>query len=393
MAKFPKHHITHFKNIEINGYKSIKHLTVEFLPGLNILIGKNNAGKTNFLDCLNDILFLHQNKKVTFSSASVEMVSSNQEKFTWEIIKSEKDKASIGIDKTYLPEEKILHNNDIVFDTTVAEHGNKNGLNREILLGPLNLLPKKYDTHKPVWSYVKYNLPENLPLLQEPGQIIFRKASNNEWNFEDSSSIVKYLGPHIILLIGSSTHKVANTNDLKKEIISSAKFAVAPNKISKFSPIQNIRLNENINIYRDDEIIRVENLFIEFLVEDKWMPWSNLSDGTKRIFYLLFEVARIDKGIVLIDEPELGIHPHQFYQLMLFIKEEAEEKQIILSTHSPQTLDFISSEELNRVFVTSYDKNSGTQIRPLTEEQKIKAKQYMKEEFLSDYWLNSDLEV
>jgi predicted ATPase len=123
------------------------------------------------------------------------------------------------------------------------------------------------------------------------------------------------------------------------------------------------------------------------------MPWSNLSDGTKRIFYLLFEVARIKSGIVLVDEPELGIHPHQFFQLMLFLKEEAQQKQIIMATHAPQTLDFISPEELNCIFVASYDKKLGTQIRPLTEEQKEKARQYMKEEFLRDYWLASDLEV
>src|SRR5690606_15746735 len=123
MAKSVKHHITHFRHIEIKGYKSIKHLSVEFLPGLNILIGKNNAGKTNFLNCLSDILHIHQNKNIPFSSASIEMVSSNRETFTWQIKRNEKDKTSVDIDKTYLPEEKILHNDNTVFDTTVSESG------------------------------------------------------------------------------------------------------------------------------------------------------------------------------------------------------------------------------------------------------------------------------
>ena len=120
-----------------------------------------------------------------------------------------------------------------------------------------------------------------------------------------------------------------------------------------------------------------------------WMPWSNLSDGTKRIFYLLSEVARIEHGVVLIDEPELGQYPDQFHQVMQFLQEEAEQNQIIVSTHAPQALDVIAPDELERIFVTSYTKEAGTQIQPLSEEQQGKARHYMNEElFLRDYWIH-----
>ena len=413
MAKSTKHHITHFKRVEIKGYKSIKHLTVEFLPGLNIMIGKNNAGKTNFLDCLNDTLFLHQRQKnsssvsiektesnqaISFSSATIEMVNSNQAVFTWRINKPKSDKVVESNkvlkdnDKRYLPEEKILYNGETVYDTSKLENGAYKRINREIILEPLNLLPNEYETSKPVWTYVKFNLTNNLSFLQDPGYFIARRASGSEWNLEFSGTFFKYFSSFPLdSLFLTDTKRTGN--DTKNKLLSSLKFAVKKEKINKFSPIQDFRLSKNINVFRDKEIIRIENLFIEFLVEGTWMPWSNLSDGTKRIFYLLFEVARINQGVILIDEPELGIHPHQFYQLMLFLKEEAEQKQIIMATHAPQTLDFISPEELNRIFIASYDKKLGTQIRPLTEEQKEKAKHYMKNEFLRDYWLASDLEV
>lgn len=410
MAKSTKHHITHFKRVEIKGYKSIKHLTVEFLPGLNIMIGKNNAGKTNFLDCLNNILFLHQRKKdsssvsigktefnqaISFSSATIEMVNSNQAIFTWCIDRPKSDESNKVLkdnNKGYLPEEKILYNGETVYDTTKLENGAYKRINREIIVEPLNLLPQEYDTSKPLLVYVGFHLPNNLSFLQDPGYIIARRAGGNEWNLEFSSTLFKYFSSLPLNSLFLPDRKTTG-NDIKAKLQSTLKFAVQKEKLSKFSPIQDFRLSKNLNVFKDDEIIRIENLFLEFLVEGTWMPWSNLSDGTKRIFYLLFEVARIKQGVILIDEPELGIHPHQFFQLMLFLKEEAEQKQIIMATHAPQTLDFISPEELDRIFIASYDKKLGSQIRPLTEKQKEKAQQYMKEEFLRDYWLASDLEV
>src|ERR1700753_3274353 len=53
---------TTFKNqnflqhVSLKNYKSIKHAEIDFKPGLNIIIGKNASGKTNFVNGLNAIL-------------------------------------------------------------------------------------------------------------------------------------------------------------------------------------------------------------------------------------------------------------------------------------------------------------------------------------------------
>ena len=123
------------------------------------------------------------------------------------------------------------------------------------------------------------------------------------------------------------------------------------------------------------------------------MPWSQLSDGTKRLFYLITEITNWTGGLILVEEPELGIHPRQFHLLMQFLKEEAEEKQIIMSTHSPQALNFLEESELLHILITYYDQKKGTLIKHLSTSQISKAKKYMKEVgFLSDYWMLSDLE-
>jgi AAA15 family ATPase/GTPase len=162
--------------------------------------------------------------------------------------------------------------------------------------------------------------------------------------------------------------------------------------LSGYSPVQEIRINPNINVYNADNKILVENLLIDFKVNDNWVPWSYLSDGTKRLFYVITQCLSLTDGLLLIEEPELGIHPHQLFSLMEFIKEQSSKKQIIISTHSPIVLDVLSPDELNKINIVKLTKE-GTQFYKLNKDQIETAKEYMsKVGDLSYYWLHSDLE-
>lgn len=46
----------YIKKLIINNYKSIKNETFEFSKGINVLVGKNNAGKSNIVSALNEVL-------------------------------------------------------------------------------------------------------------------------------------------------------------------------------------------------------------------------------------------------------------------------------------------------------------------------------------------------
>jgi predicted ATPase len=171
-----------------------------------------------------------------------------------------------------------------------------------------------------------------------------------------------------------------------------------------YSPIEKIRISPDYKITKDTHNGRISlsNFYLEFRINETWINYGLLSDGTKRLFYILTELIDLNdeeiKGqeiypiITLLEEPELGIHPHQLHKLMQFIKEQSEEKQIILTTHSPQVLDVLGPDELDRIIICYYDNEKGTQLRHLTEREMEKAKSYIQDEFLSDYWIHSDLE-
>ena len=108
---------------------------------------------------------------------------------------------------------------------------------------------------------------------------------------------------------------------------------------------------------------------------------------------MVAEITSHQGGLVLVEEPELGVHPHQFDKIMTFLKEQAEDKQIIVSTHSPQALNHLTVDELDHLMIAKFDNKKGTQIKHLTPAQTKKAKAYInKVGFFSDYWLLSDLE-
>ena|SRR5690554_53039 len=58
----------YLSNVKLSGYKSIVDVDVSLKDGLNIIIGKNSAGKTNFLYFLNEVLGFSFDGLINFSS-------------------------------------------------------------------------------------------------------------------------------------------------------------------------------------------------------------------------------------------------------------------------------------------------------------------------------------
>ena len=58
----------YLKKVHLKGYKSIKDVEIELENGLNIIIGKNASGKTNFVTFLNNTLGGFYKKMINFKS-------------------------------------------------------------------------------------------------------------------------------------------------------------------------------------------------------------------------------------------------------------------------------------------------------------------------------------
>lgn len=392
----------YLKNVKFSGYKSIIDVDVCFEDGLNIIIGKNAAGKTNFLKFLSEVLDFSYDNLINFSSI---LTFRGNEKL---IIKSKREITEDNSEFTKRVSQSEVDTEVVLGDDIIEiEDLHKRGL---------DALFKKNDISIST-TFVKHGIPENYYLVDAsfsfkidktgfPVDLISKVLDSNTPYF-----IKNLLAKFIFSHIGGNRDEL-DVELIKNRIIDDFKEVEKIKELLiKFSPIEDIRFNKNVNIFLDEDAegYTVNNLFIEFQIQGSWHPFENLSDGTKRLFYIISEIGfpgklhfngggfgfndDENKRIILIEEPELGVHPHQLMRLMEFLKIESQKKQIIVTSHSPIILDVLEENELNRIIIAFSDsKKEGTKLRHLSEPEKSKAKSYLESDFLSDYWKYSDLE-
>jgi predicted ATPase len=89
----------------------------------------------------------------------------------------------------------------------------------------------------------------------------------------------------------------------------------------------------------------------------------SMSDGTVRLLALLVAAFQSNASLVAIEEPEASLHPGAIRGLTEALLEAAEERPILLATHSAEVLDNPSIDP-ERVFVVEMDRGK-THLRRL----------------------------
>ncbi|TAE85484.1 MAG: hypothetical protein EAY81_06485 [Bacteroidetes bacterium] len=376
-------------SLEIKGYKSIKHAKVNLQPGLNILIGRNSSGKSILFEGIQEVnrLLRSRNAVSKFSEAKIEYLTSLNKLITVSVARRAGGGGKIPIDK-----EEDFYDQDNGTNLTLKIEGENVPL-EEIKSSLYLFLLKRQVGRIPNVLSVKFNLPSDLAFLENPGSLEFSK--NEDHDVYLNYNIIG--GSYMLWNILFELEQAIESGDVrleKQEIQKKLKISKnLKDKLKKFSPIADLRFSPNLNIYKDKQHLRITNIYVEFKIGKEWVPWNYLSDGTKRLFYLIHEVVEGGATCILIEEPELGIHPHQFHKILEFLKEEAHSRQIVISTHSPQSLNILEQDELDRIIISKNDSVKGSVYVHLTKNEIKKAQKYTKEVgFLSDYWLHSDLE-
>lgn len=362
----------YIQKVELKGYKSIQALSVRLKAGLNIIIGQNGSGKTNFLNFLQTIV--ERNYWTVPPNFYAHLVFKNDVLTQWKVQsfykKGEKDNR---IEEIY---NKSKYK--IPYPTNSAH---------SFQLPEANLLHSIG-----AFSKITYEIPKQIPFLDFPARL----SGDSIIRFPEFSAFALFLEAACQSLISR-----ISTNFLEDptfEEVGIEPHLSLPNRIltdlQRFTPIQGFRTAKGHSVKQYEFInFDIFSLTFELLVQGKWLRWEQLSDGTKRLFYLIFEISYHEKGVFCVEEPELGIHPDQLYKLMDFLKVQAETKQIIITTHSPEVLNILEKKELDRIIVTRYVPEQGTKMHLLSPQKIKKGQVYMdKVGHLSDFWVHSNLE-
>jgi predicted ATPase len=306
--------------IDIKGYKSIKSARIDFAP-INILIGANGSGKSNFIsffDFLNrvynrkindfialnggDNKILHKGKKQTDTISFRVEFNKGRNGYSAEL--------KSGTDGFVFTDERLIYNGDsginISRSDTEARIKNTDNFRAPYVIKYLNGF-RKYHFH---------DTSSNSPFTQNS-----HIENDSYFLYEDGMNLSAFL------------YAIQNENKIVYNRIVKNIQSIAP-YFSDFYFKPNSK-----NLIRLQWTDRYSDVI--FGAKD-------LSDGTLRFIALtvLFLQPALPDTII-IDEPELGLHPAAIAKLASMIKSVAAKRcQVIIATQSTDLISHFLPEDI-----------------------------------------------
>jgi len=355
------------EQISLKGYKSIDSLeTLNLNAGLNVLIGANGSGKSNFIrffDLLRNIAdptkglqnyvaqhggadaFLFRGMKMTPEFQAKLRFGWNRYEFT---LRAADDRT------LFFASEKAPFNGP-EYGVTVNDRGG--GHRESLILSP---------TFPSGTSSVKWT----------------REAvvSWRSYHFHDTSANAPMMGR-------------CNVHDNATLHGDASNIAAVLKGMETSEPERLLRVVEAIRLIAPffggfvlKEIGNEQTqLFWKDLYCDLLYAPTQLSDGTARFVCLAtLLLGNLQAATIVIDEPELGLHPSAIKLLASMLKEAAESVQIILSTQSTLLLDEMAPEN-----VIVVDQIEGKSLLRRLDDDRLAA--WLEEYTLGQLWEKNDL--
>lgn len=342
------------KELKIKNFKSIEDQTVTLNKGLNIVVGPNNAGKTNIIEAID--LLLGDVYLPNFEATTDHFFSGDNSR---EIL----IEAVLEGDAEELRDIFSEANQQI---EVRFRYSKNDGGSFEVKSN--NTWGRKYN--KPFgyyWDFDKKlfflrvkslrNLMEISPVrwkspLKYFKEIIVKKAPKEQLD-------------EVLKGINNSKDKLSEINEVKNLISDLL-------RISKDqTDVKNIYLSPSSTSYSDilnEMKIIIDDGYVSEVTK-KGLGTQNLTIIS--LFRVMAKYIRDDekKSIIYgIDEPEIGLHPHAQRHLLKSLEKLADYSQVIITTHSSNLVDIYKIENVIRV-----DRNNGrtvTHQTTLSEQQK-----------------------
>lgn len=311
--------------IEIKGFKSLKDCSVDF-GKINVLIGSNGAGKSNFISAFTMLQnILNQNLQIYTAQSGMNSLFYNGRKET-SMISFEVYFGNNSYGFTLEP----ANDNRIIFHEEHFEyHGtwnNRSNLSRGHM--------------ESVWRQGVGNSIDNYV------RPILAKQAWRVYHFHDTSRNARV----------KQEHNLSNSFNLQFDAGNLAAFLyrLKYSYEKKYSEIvETVRL---VAPYFDDFVLEPEFRNPELIVL-RWRQkgcedifnGSQLSDGLLRFICLatlLTQPTELQPETIIIDEPELGLHPYAISLLAEMVEQLSDEKQIIISTQSVELLNEFEPEDI-----------------------------------------------
>lgn len=327
--------------VVIKGYKSIKNCELN-LNSINVLIGSNGVGKSNFISAFTLLQnVIRKNLQLAVGQSGVNALFHNGIKGT-ECINFEFFFGNNSYGFSLVPTD----DNRIIFQKEYFGYYGNFDTESIVAKGHSESLWDK-GTGNHIEDYVK-------PILNSQSWRVY--------HFHDTGRTAKV----------KQEHNISNNKTL---LFDAANLAAFLYRLRNNYEKSYTRIVESIRLiapYFDDFVLEPKEENEEHIVL-KWRQKgcedifnsSQLSDGTLRFICLatlFLQPKELQPATIIVDEPELGLHPYAITIFAELVKSAATSKQVIISTQSVELLNEFEVEDV--VVVGRNNDGSSTFQRP-----------------------------
>lgn len=333
------------------------------LNSLNVIIGTNSSGKSNFLEAISLMLSTPNSlpNAIRTSGGVHELLWKKASPYPVAKISSIVCNAKGSDDLSYLLSFTAVSQRFELVEERIEKAEKNNGddskyyefLNSKGYLsvkGVKKQISESIDSNSSILSQRKD--PEQYPELTYLGEAFSKIRMYREWSFGRDM-----------------TPRIPQKADLPNNYLEEdcKNLGLLLNKIHRQPSVKKRMLKALQALYEDinDYGVQIEGGTVQvfFNEGDITIPATRLSDGTLRYLCLLAILCHPDPPpLICIEEPELGLHPDVIPTLAELLKEASQRCQLIVTTHSDVLVDAMSDQPEN-VLVSERGENGSTLTR------------------------------
>ena len=311
--------------LDIYGFKSIRKCSIALRP-INVLIGSNGAGKSNFISALTLLdNVLKRNLAVYAAQSGIPSLFYNGMKTTDEIeMRFHFGDNAYGFVLIPTDDNRLIFKKE--FFCHHGEFDNESNIGR--------------GNQESNW---KAGASNGMDAYVQP---ILARESWRVYHFHDTGRTAKV----------KQVCNVASNDSLQRDAGNLAAFLYRLREVFPANYRDILNAIRTIAPFFDDFELRPNDANPE-LIALKWkkkgcediFTASQLSDGTLRFICmatLLLQPEELQPATIIIDEPELGLHPYAITIFSELVHSVAQRKQLILSTQSVELLNEFDAEDV-----------------------------------------------
>lgn len=300
-----------FKNVSILGYKSIKQQSID-LGRINLLIGENGAGKSNFLSIF------------TF----MRNVCNGDLDYYVEDCGGANPLLYMGRNNTEMLKVR--------FDLDISNQSQLSAVGMGFRESSDRLFLSYVD------KYVELSVSSSKEIDKEVASLFLPLRVYHFVDTSKRSSIRQSSRVHDNRFLRGDGSNLASVLYYIREIYP-RRFARIENVIRRIAPsFDGFRLEP---LRGNDSLIRLE--WKQRGMYDAYMDGEDFSDGTLRMICLVTLLLQPElPDVIMIDEPELGLHPAALSLFCSLVKKASDQCQILISTQSIDVIDQFKADDI-----------------------------------------------